>query len=316
MSGERSAATDAVVRDGGVTVIAGPCSVESREQMREVAAALKELGIRVMRGGAYKPRTSPFSFQGLELKGLELLREAADEYGLQVVTEVTDSANAAVVDEYADILQVGTRNMANFSLLKKIGEVTAGSHKPVVFKRGMAATIEEWLQASNYITLHGNENVILCERGIRTFETAYRFTLDITAVPVVKSLSLLPVIVDVSHPAGRADLVPPISRAAVAVGADGSPQYSFRGEGCADRQLTRAHLPTLGDEVRGLHVGSFSLVVQPIGDTLLALVQRESGKRLISLDPNVRLNPQPDHPAVARARGRTGQVRRPDQGQR
>jgi 3-deoxy-7-phosphoheptulonate synthase len=221
MSDERNVATDAVVRDGTVTVIAGPCSVESREQMREVAAALKELGIRVMRGGAFKPRTSPFSFQGLELKGLELLREAADEYGLLVVTEVTDSANAAVVNEYADILQVGTRNMANFSLLRKIGEVTADFRKPVVFKRGMAATIEEWLQASNYITLHGNENVILCERGIRTFETAYRFTLDITAVPVVKSLSLLPIIVDVSHPAGRADLVPAISRAAVAVGADG-----------------------------------------------------------------------------------------------
>jgi len=174
-----------------------------------------------MRGGAYKPRSSPFSFQGLELKGLELLREAADEYGLLVVTEVTDSAHIEVVDQYADILQIGTRNMANFSLLKRIGEATAESHKPVVFKRGMAATIEEWLQASNYITMHGNENVILCERGIRTFETAYRFTLDITAVPVVKSLSLLPIIVDVSHPAGRADLVPAISRAAVAVGADG-----------------------------------------------------------------------------------------------
>ena len=214
-------AVGAVERNGVVTVIAGPCSVESREQMREVAATLKELGVRVMRGGAFKPRTSPFSFQGLEVKGLELLREAADEYGLLVVTEVTDSANAAVINEYADILQVGTRNMANFSLLRKIGEVTAETRKPVVFKRGMAATIEEWLQASNYITMHGNENVILCERGIRTFETAYRFTLDITAVPVVKSLSLLPIIVDVSHPAGRADLVPAISRAAVAVGADG-----------------------------------------------------------------------------------------------
>lgn len=214
-------AVGAIERDGAVTVIAGPCSVESREQMREVAATLKELGVRVMRGGAFKPRTSPFSFQGLEVKGLELLREAADEYGLLVVTEVTDSANAAVINEYADILQVGTRNMANFSLLRKIGEVTAETRKPVVFKRGMAATIEEWLQASNYISMNGNENVILCERGIRTFETAYRFTLDITAVPVVKSLSLLPIIVDVSHPAGRADLVPAISRAAVAVGADG-----------------------------------------------------------------------------------------------
>jgi 3-deoxy-7-phosphoheptulonate synthase len=221
MSAATAPAIGAVTRDAGITIIAGPCSVESREQMREVAATLAELGIKVMRGGAYKPRSSPFSFQGLELKGLELLREAADEYGLLVVTEVTDSAHIGVVDEYSDILQIGTRNMANFSLLKRIGEATAESHKPVVFKRGMAATIEEWLQASDYITMHGNQNVILCERGIRTFETAYRFTLDITAVPVVKSLSLLPIIVDVSHPAGRADLVPAISRAAVAVGADG-----------------------------------------------------------------------------------------------
>jgi 3-deoxy-7-phosphoheptulonate synthase len=221
MADQNAPAIGAVARDGGMTIIAGPCSVESREQMREVAACLSELGIRVMRGGAYKPRTSPFSFQGLEEKGLELLREAADEYRLLVVTEVTDSANAEKVDAYADILQIGTRNMANFSLLKKIGEVTAESGKPVVFKRGMAATIEEWLQATNYITMLGNENVILCERGIRTFETAYRFTLDITAVPVVKKLSLLPIIIDVSHPAGQADLVPALSRAAVAVGADG-----------------------------------------------------------------------------------------------
>ncbi len=221
MAPQDAAAIGSVATGGAATIIAGPCSVESREQMREVAACLSELGIKVMRGGAYKPRTSPFSFQGLEEEGLVIMREAADEYGLLVVTEVTDSAHAETVDAYADILQIGTRNMANFSLLKKIGEVTAQSGKPVVFKRGMAATIEEWLQASNYITMNGNENVILCERGIRTFETAYRFTLDITAVPVVHSLSLLPIIVDVSHPAGRADLVPAISRAAIAVGADG-----------------------------------------------------------------------------------------------
>ncbi len=221
MSVAEAAAVGSVVRDGDVTIIAGPCSVESREQVREVAAACAELGVRVMRGGAFKPRSSPFSFQGLELEGLKLLREAADEYGLLVVTEVTDSANAELINEYADILQVGTRNMANFSLLKKLGQVTADSHKPIVFKRGMAATIEEWLQASNYLTMFGNENVVLCERGIRTFETATRFTLDITAVPVVKKLSLLPIIVDVSHPTGQADLVPAVSRAAVAVGADG-----------------------------------------------------------------------------------------------
>ncbi len=221
MAPDAARAAEAVVRDGGVTLIAGPCSVESREQMMEVAAVLSELGIKVMRGGAYKPRTSPFSFQGLEEKGLELLREAADAYGLLVVTEVVDSAHVELVDAYADILQVGTRNMANFSLLKKIGAATAESRKPVVFKRGMAATIEEWLQASNYITMLGNDNVILCERGIRTFETATRFTLDISAVPVVKKLSLLPIIVDVSHPTGQADLVPACARAAVAVGADG-----------------------------------------------------------------------------------------------
>jgi 3-deoxy-7-phosphoheptulonate synthase len=221
MSPQEARAIGAVNRDAGMTIIAGPCSVESLEQMREVAACLSELGIKVMRGGAYKPRSSPFSFQGLEAKGLEIMREAADEHGLLVVTEVTDSAHAEIIDEYSDMIQIGTRNMANFSLLKKIGQVTAESGKPVVFKRGMAATIEEWLQASNYITMFGNENVVLCERGIRTFETAYRFTLDITAVPVVKKLSLLPIIIDVSHPAGQADLVPALARAAVAVGADG-----------------------------------------------------------------------------------------------
>jgi 3-deoxy-7-phosphoheptulonate synthase len=221
MLAQDARAIGAVKRDEGMTIIAGPCSVESLEQMREVAACLSELGVKVMRGGAYKPRSSPFSFQGLEKEGLKIMREAADEYGLLVVTEVTDSAHAEIIDEYADMIQIGTRNMANFSLLKKIGEVTAESGKPVVFKRGMAATIEEWLQASNYITMCGNENVILCERGIRTFETAYRFTLDITAVPVVKKLSLLPIIIDVSHPAGQADLVPALARAAVAVGADG-----------------------------------------------------------------------------------------------
>ncbi len=221
MAAQEAAAIGAITRDSGFTIIAGPCSVESLEQMREVGAALKELGVKVMRGGAYKPRTSPFSFQGLEEEGLKILRAVADEFGLLVVTEVTDSAHAEKVDAYADILQIGTRNMANFSLLKKIGEVTAESRKPVVFKRGMAATIEEWLQASNYITMFGNENVVLCERGIRTFETSTRFTLDITAVPVVKKLSLLPIIIDVSHPTGQADLVPAVSRAAVAVGADG-----------------------------------------------------------------------------------------------
>jgi 3-deoxy-7-phosphoheptulonate synthase len=209
-----------VTRDGPVTVIVGPCAIESREQIMEVAEVCAELGIRVLRGGAYKPRTSPYSFQGLEEKGLEFLREAGERHGLLTCTEVVDSAHAEIVDENVDILQVGTRNMANFSLLKKLGTVTAKSGKPVLFKRGMAATIEEWLAASEYITMH-NPNVILCERGIRTFETSTRFTLDITAVPVVHKLSMLPIVVDASHPTGQRDLVAPVCRAALAIGADG-----------------------------------------------------------------------------------------------
>jgi 3-deoxy-7-phosphoheptulonate synthase len=175
----------------------------------------------VLRGGAYKPRTSPYSFQGLEEEGLKLLAEAGERYGLLTITEVVEAAHAETVDAYIDILQIGTRNMANFALLKKIGAVTADSGKPVLFKRGMAATIEEWLLASEYLTMGGNANVVLCERGIRTFETATRFTLDISAVPVVKKLSNMPVVVDVSHAVGHADMVPSVARAAVAVGADG-----------------------------------------------------------------------------------------------
>jgi 3-deoxy-7-phosphoheptulonate synthase len=203
-----------------VTIIAGPCSVESREQIMEVAAVCAELGVRVLRGGAYKPRSSPYSFQGLEEEGLVYLKEAGERYDLLTCTEVVDSANAELVDSYVDILQIGTRNMANFSLLKKIGAVTEKTGKPVLFKRGMAATIEEWLAAAEYITMR-NPNVILCERGIRTFETSTRFTLDITAVPVVHKLSMLPIIVDASHPTGQRDLVAPVCRAAVAIGADG-----------------------------------------------------------------------------------------------
>lgn len=214
-------AIGAVARDSKVTVIAGPCSIESREQIMEVAAACAEIGIRVLRGGAYKPRTSPYSFQGLEEEGLVLLQEAGERYGLLTVTEVVDSAHAELVDSYVDMLQVGTRNMANYSLLKKLGSVTAESGKPVLFKRGMAATIEEWLGASEYITSQGNPNVVLCERGIRTFETSTRFTLDISAVPVVHKLSNLPIVVDASHAVGQSDLVPAVCRAAVAVGADG-----------------------------------------------------------------------------------------------
>jgi 3-deoxy-7-phosphoheptulonate synthase len=213
-------AIGAVERDGRITVIAGPCSIESREQIMEVASVCAELGIRVLRGGAYKPRSSPYSFQGLEEEGLVYLKEAGERYNLVTCTEVVDSAHVELVDSYVDMLQIGTRNMANFSLLKKVGAVTEDSGKPVLFKRGMAATIEEWLAAAEYITMR-NPNVILCERGIRTFETSTRFTLDITAVPVVHKLSMLPIIVDASHPTGQRDLVPPVCRAAVAIGADG-----------------------------------------------------------------------------------------------
>jgi 3-deoxy-7-phosphoheptulonate synthase len=219
--GTSAHAIGAVRRDGPVTLIIGPCAIESREQIMEVAAVCAEIGVRVLRGGAYKPRSSPYSFQGLEEEGLKLLQEAGERYGLLTCTEVTDSAHAEIVDAYTDILQVGTRNMANFSLLKKLGKVSAESGKPVLFKRGMAATIEEWLAASEYITSQGNPNVVLCERGIRTFETSTRFTLDITAVPVVHKLSNLPIIVDASHPVGQRDLVMPVCRAAIAIGADG-----------------------------------------------------------------------------------------------
>lgn len=196
-------------------VIAGPCSVESEEQMDEIARVLSRLGIRLLRGGAYKPRTSPYSFQGLEEKGLKILRETADRYGMKVVTEVMDTTLIDLVYEHADVLQVGTRNMYNYTLLKALGKID----KPVLLKRGFMATIEEWLLAAEYIACHGNERIILCERGIRTFEKATRNTLDLSAVPVVKAISHLPVCVDLSHGTGRRDLIPPLAKAAIAAGA-------------------------------------------------------------------------------------------------
>ncbi|MCL6472415.1 MAG: 3-deoxy-7-phosphoheptulonate synthase [Firmicutes bacterium] len=204
-----------------LTIISGPCAVESREQVMEVAKAVSELGLTYFRGGAFKPRTSPYSFQGLEEEGLKYLSEAAGTYGLKAVTEVMDTEHVAMVLNYVDMIQVGTRNMANFALLKKIGALTAERKTPVILKRGMSATIDEWLLASEYITTAGNPNVILCERGIRTFETATRFTLDLAAVPVIKKLSSLPIIVDISHAMGHSEYIIPMSRAAVAAGADG-----------------------------------------------------------------------------------------------
>ena len=199
------------------TFIAGPCAVESAQQTLEAAEMAKAAGATMLRGGAYKPRTSPYAFQGLGEKGLEILAAVREVTGLPVVTEVVDARDVPVVAEYADMLQIGTRNAANFGLLQAVGE--AG--KPVLLKRGMTATIEEWLMAAEYIAQRGNLDVVLCERGIRTFEPATRNTLDISAVPVVQATSHLPVIVDPSHAAGRKDLVVPLSRAAIAVGADG-----------------------------------------------------------------------------------------------
>ena len=200
-----------------LAVMAGPCSVESRDQVLEVAEAVKAAGATILRGGAYKPRTSPYAFQGLKEQGLKYLAEAKKRTGLSVVTEVLETESVELVAEYADILQIGARNVQNFSLLKRVAE--AG--KPVLLKRGMSTSIQEWLLSAEYILSGGNPRVILCERGIRTFETATRFTLDLNAVPVVKKLSHLPVIVDPSHGTGHWDLVAPMAKGAIACGADG-----------------------------------------------------------------------------------------------
>ena len=215
---------DTVVKVNGVSiggqqlvVMAGPCAVESREQILETARAVKEAGGLVLRGGAFKPRTSPYSFQGMGEEGLRLLAQARDETGLPIVTEVMDPQMVPLVTTYADILQIGARNMQNYALLHAIGE----AQRPVLLKRGMMSTVEELLMAAEYILSHGNERIILCERGIRTFEQYTRNTLDISAVPLLKQLSHLPVLVDPSHGTGKWELVEPISRAAVAAGADG-----------------------------------------------------------------------------------------------
>jgi len=217
-------AEDSVITIDGVgigarrfVIMAGPCAVESREQLVETAIAVKKAGASIVRGGAFKPRTSPFSFQGLRKAGLELLADVRREVGLPVVTEVLDSSQVNMVSQYADILQVGARNMQNFTLLTKIGK----SKCPVVLKRGYSATVAEWLTAADYLLAEGNEQVILCERGIRAFEDSVRFSLDISSIAVVKKFSHLPVIVDPSHAAGHHELVPSLSKAAVAAGADG-----------------------------------------------------------------------------------------------
>ncbi len=201
----------------GVVVMAGPCSVESREMLFDTARAVKKAGAKILRGGAFKPRTSPYAFQGLGEEGLKLLRDAADEVGLRVVTELVDSRDIKLLEQYTDIIQIGARNMQNFELLKVVGQ----SSKPVLLKRGFSATISEFLLAAEYILSQGNFKVILCERGIRTFETQTRFTLDLAAIPVMKKLSHLPVVVDPSHGTGAWEYVAPMAKAGVAAGADG-----------------------------------------------------------------------------------------------
>jgi len=209
---------DGVVVGGNrIQVMAGPCSVESREQIFEIAEVVKQGGAKILRGGAFKPRTSPYSFQGLERKGLEMLAETRERTGLLIVTEVMDPHNVELVADYADIIQVGARNMQNFALLKSLGKID----KPVLLKRGMMSTIEEFLMSAEYVLSEGNYRVILCERGIRTFETATRSTLDLNCIPVIKKLSHLPIIVDPSHATGRWDLVLPMAKASIAAGADG-----------------------------------------------------------------------------------------------
>ena len=207
------------VKIGGseVIIIAGPCAVESKEQIFETARSVGIDGAKILRGGAFKPRSSPYSFQGMEEEGLKLLQEISNETGLPVVTEVMDTKKVELVAEYADLVQVGSRNMQNFPLLKEVGMCG----KPVMLKRGMMATIEEFLNAAEYILHHGNDQVILCERGLRTFETSTRNTLDLSAVPMLKNLSHLPVVVDPSHGTGHRWMVGPMAKAAVAVGADG-----------------------------------------------------------------------------------------------
>ena len=208
---------DAVIGDGSLTVMAGPCSVESRDQLFETAGAVKSAGATILRGGAFKPRTSPYAFQGLGVEALRYLAEARDRTGLPVITEVMEPSQVDIVAEYADILQIGTRNMQNYSLLRDCGRVA----RPVMLKRGYGATVEEWLMAAEYIVSSGNPNVILCERGIRTFETYTRNTMDLAAVPLVNALTHLPVIVDPSHATGKRWLVKPLAIGGVAVGADG-----------------------------------------------------------------------------------------------
>ena len=237
------------IGSGELVVIAGPCSVESGEQLMETARAVKTAGANMLRGGAYKPRTSPYDFQGLGVEALRLLADASRETGLPIVTEVMSETDVEIVAEYADMLQVGARNMQNFSLLRKL----ATSSRPILLKRGPSATINEWLLAAEYLLAGGNSNVVLCERGIKTFETATRNTLDLSAIALAKELSHLPVLADPSHGTGRRSLVPPMSKAAAAAGADG---LIIEVHPCPERALSDGpqslDLPGFADLMRDL----------------------------------------------------------------
>src|SRR3954463_11478908 len=244
---------DAVIGDGSLTMMAGPCSVESRDQLFETADAVKDAGATILRGGAFKPRTSPYAFQGLGVQALRYLAEARERTGLPVITEVMEPNQVDIVAEYADILQIGTRNMQNYSLLTAVGRVA----RPVMLKRGYGATVEEWLMAAEYIVSSGNPNVILCERGIRTFETYTRNTLDLAAVPLVHNLTHLPVVVDPSHATGKRWLVRPLALGGVAVGADGvmvevhpDPDSALSD---AEQQFTIAQSREMRDAIKPLH---------------------------------------------------------------
>ena len=233
-------------------IIAGPCSVESEEQIIEIAKSVKASGANFLRGGAFKPRTSPYSFQGLELEGLELLKKAREATGLPIVTEIMSTDYIDVFERDVDVIQVGARNMQNFDLLKQLGK----TNKPILLKRGLSATIEEWLMSAEYIMAAGNENVILCERGIRTFETYTRNTLDLSAIPVIKRRSHLPVIVDPSHAAGYWYLVEPLAKAAISAGADGLMIEVHNNPQCAlsdgQQSIKPESFKTIMDKVRVL----------------------------------------------------------------
>jgi 3-deoxy-7-phosphoheptulonate synthase len=233
-------------------VIAGPCSVESEDQTLAIAREVKGAGARMIRGGVFKPRTSPYAFQGLGLKGLKILKKAREETGLPIVSEVMDTRDVSWMGEYVDVLQIGARNMQNFSLLKEVGK----SGKPVLLKRGMHSTLSEWLNCAEYILKEGNSRVILCERGIRTFETYTRNTLDLSAIPALKELTHLPVIVDPAHGTGRASLIPSMSLAAVAAGADGLIVEVHTDPAAAlsdgDQSLTPSQFSSLNEKIAAL----------------------------------------------------------------